>query len=68
MQRFACTLISLSMLAMLALVAMLLGDAFAPARLPLRVAVLTATSAGVLLLLGLWLLEGRREAKRVRWG
>jgi zinc transporter ZupT len=52
-QTFACTLIGVALALIAALVALLLGDAFAPARLPPLLACYAAAAAGVALLLGL---------------
>ncbi len=69
MQRLACALIGLALLAFLGLGAMLLGDSFAPARLPPLFAGCAAAVAGVVLMLGLMLLDHRGPAKRtVRFG
>jgi hypothetical protein len=69
MQRTACTLIALALMVFATLGAMLLGDSFAPARLPPLFAGCAAGLAGLVLMLGLALLDHRGEAKRrVRFG
>ena len=69
MQRTACSLIALALIAYIALGAMLLGDSFAPARLPPLFAGCAAGLAGLVLMLGLCLLDHRGDAKRqVRFG
>ena len=64
MQRLACTLIGFALLVFAGLVALLLGDAFAPARLSPMLAFWAASGAGLALLLGLALLDHRGAAKR----
>ena len=64
MQRTACTLITLALMVYATLGAMLLGDSFAPARLPPLFAGGAAAVAGLTLMLGLCLLDHRGEAKR----
>jgi cyanate permease len=64
MPRLACTLIGSALLLVAGLVAMLLGDAFAPARLPALFAFWIAAGAGLLLMVGLMLLDHRGEAAR----
>jgi hypothetical protein len=67
MPRLACTLIASALLIIAGLVAMLLGDSFAPARLPPLFAFWAASGAGLLLMAGLMLLDHRgAEARRVR--
>ncbi len=69
MQRTACSLIALALIVYIALGAMLLGDSFAPARLPPLFAGFAAGLAGLVLMLGLSLLDHRGDAKRqVRFG
>ncbi len=69
MQRTACSLIALALIAFTTLGAMLLGDSFAPARLPPLFAGCAAGVAGLALMLGLCLLDHRGDAKRqVRFG
>jgi cyanate permease len=64
MPRLACTLIGSALMVIAGLVAMLLGDSFAPARLPPLFAFWAASGAGLLLMLGLVLLDHRGEAAR----
>ena len=69
MQRLACGLIGLALLVFAGLGAMLLGDSFAPARLPPLLACFAAAGAGVVLMLGLALLHHRAPARRhLRFG
>lgn len=63
-QTLACTLIGFALVLIAAVVALLLGDAFAPARLTPLHAFYAAATAGVALLLGLVLLEHKGEAAR----
>ena len=65
MQRTACALIALALMVFTALGAMLLGDSFAPARLPPLFAGCAAGLAGLVLMFGLCLLDHRGEAKRL---
>lgn len=64
MHRTACTLIALALMVFTTLGAMLLGDSFAPARLPPLFAGCAAAMAGLMLMVGLGLLDHRGEAKR----
>jgi hypothetical protein len=59
MQRIACALIGAALFVVCCLVALLLGDALSPGRLPPLLAVYAACGAGVSLILGLALLERR---------
>jgi len=65
LQRIACTLIGSALAIICALVALLLSDALAPGRLPPMLAFYAACVAGVLLILGLVLLE--RRSNRGGW-
>ena len=69
MPRLACALIGLALLIFTCLGSMLLSDSFAPARLPPFFAGCAAAVAGLVLMLGLTLLDHRGAAKRqVRFG
>ena len=59
MQRIACTMIGAALALICALVALLLSDALAPGRVPPMLAFYGACLAGVLLILGLVLVERR---------
>ena len=59
MQRIACALIAAALFVVCCLVALLLGDALSPGRLPPMLAVYAACGAGVSLILGLAMLERR---------
>jgi len=59
MQRIACALIGTALFVVCGLVALLLGDALSPGRLPPLLAVYAACGSGVSLVLGLVLLERR---------
>ena len=59
MQRIACALIAAALFVVCCLVALLLGDALSPGRLPPLLAFYAACGAGVSLVLGLALLERR---------
>jgi hypothetical protein len=59
MQRIACTLIGGALAVICGLVALLLSDALAPGRISPMLAFYAACLAGVLLILGLALLERR---------
>ena len=59
MQRIACTLIGAALFVVCCLVALLLGDALSPGRLPPMLAFYAACGAGMSLVLGLAMLERR---------
>jgi hypothetical protein len=59
MQRIACALIGAALFVVCCLVALLLGDALAPGRLPPMPAFYAACGAGASLILGLAMLERR---------
>ena len=59
MQRIACALIGAALLVVCCLVALLLGDALSPGRLPPMLAFYAACGAGASLILGLVMLERR---------
>ena len=59
MQRIACALIGAALFVVCCLVALLLGDALSPGRLPPMLAFCAACGAGASLILGLALLERR---------
>jgi ABC-type cobalamin transport system permease subunit len=62
MQRIACSLIGASLAVVCALVALLLSDALSPGRFPPMLGFWGACAAGVMLILGLVLLErGSRD-------
>ncbi len=63
MHRLAYTLFGCALALLLCLAALLLGDAFAPARLSLLLACVMAGGAGLALFLGLWLLEPRAAVR-----
>lgn len=58
-QRIACTLIGCALGLICALVALLLSDALAPGRVPPMLAFWGASAAGLMLILGLAMLERR---------
>ena len=62
MQRIACALIGAALSVVCCLVALLLGDALSPGRLPPTLAFYAACGAGVSLILGLAMLERRGAA------
>ena len=62
MQRIACALIGAALFVVCGLVALLLGDALAPGRVPPMLAFYAAYGAGVSLILGLAMLERRGAA------
>ena len=59
MQRIACALIGAALFVVCCLVALLLGDALSPGRLPPMLAFYAGCGAGVSLILGLAMLERR---------
>ena len=59
MQRIACTLIGVALFVVCCLVALLMGDALSPGRLPPMLGFYAACGAGVSLILGLAMLERR---------
>ena len=59
MQRIACALIGAALFVVCCLVALLLGDALSPGRLPPMLAFYAACGAGASLILGLAMLERR---------
>jgi hypothetical protein len=59
MPRTALGLIIAGMVAELATLTLVLGDATLPGRMPPQFAALIAAAGGLLLTAGLWLLEGR---------
>ena len=59
MQRTACALIGAALFVVCCLVALLLGDALSPGRLPPMLAFYAACGAGASLILGLAMLERR---------
>ena len=59
MQRIACTMIGAALFVVCCLVALLLGDALSPGRLPPMLAFYAACGAGLCLILGLVMLERR---------
>ncbi len=65
MQRLACTLIALALAMICALVALLLSDALAPGRASPMLAFYGACVAGLMLILGLVLLERKQDRQHL---
>jgi hypothetical protein len=66
MPRFALLLVGLGLLAILLTVALIIGDATLPGRLPLLAAAGLAGFGGLSLVVGLWLLEPGGAAPELR--